>query len=94
MKKLTKKELVKIGNETKPTIHIGKEGLTEGVVEEVKAQLKKCSVIKVKVLPSAEFEMQDAGAELEAKTGAKCVEVRGFTVLLCNSKLIERGPVT
>ena len=33
MKKLTKKELVKIGNETKPTIHIGKEGLTEGVVE-------------------------------------------------------------
>ena len=87
--KKTKKELVKMGSEIDPTVHVGKEGLTEGIVQEVKAQLKRAKLIKVRVLPAADKDKDEVAEELAARTNAKVVETRGFTVLLCEASLFD-----
>jgi RNA-binding protein len=87
--KKTKKELVRMGSEIDPTVHVGKEGLTEGIVQEVKAQLKRSKLIKVKVLPAAGQDKDEVAEELAARTGAKVVETRGFTVLLSEASLFD-----
>jgi RNA-binding protein len=87
MEKKSKKELVKKGSETKVTVHIGKEGVTEGIVEEIKIQIRNSRLVKVRVLPAADMDKDKVAADLEARTGAKCVETRGFTILLCAPKL-------
>lgn len=87
--KLSRKELVKRGSELDPTIHVGKEGVSEGVIEEIKAQVKRSKIIKVKVLPGAGEYVKDVAAEIAERAEVKCVETRGFTVLLCDPKIAE-----
>jgi RNA-binding protein len=87
--KKTKKELVKMGSEIDPTVHVGKEGVTEGIVEELKGQIKRKKLVKVRVLPAADMDKDAVAEELAQRTGAKCVETRGFTVLLCEASMYE-----
>jgi RNA-binding protein len=87
--KKTRKELVKMGSKIDPTVHVGKEGLTEGIVQEVKAQLKRSKIIKIRVLPAADQDKDEVAEELAARTNAKVVETRGFTVLLCEASLFD-----
>jgi RNA-binding protein len=90
MQKKSVKELKGLGTDIKATIHVGKEGLTESVVEEVKNQIKAHKLVKVKVLaPSVEIKKEIA-KDLEERTGAALIEVRGNTILLCDARLLER----
>ncbi len=86
MNKAKKKELIGKGSELEPTVHIGKEGLTDGVVEEVRAQVKRARLVKVRVLPNADMSADEVAAELAERSGSVVVDVRGFTVLLCDSR--------
>ena len=86
MQKMTKKEIIKKGSEIRPTVHVGKEGITEGIVEEIKAQIKNSKLIKVRVLPNSSLEIKNITDELQERTGAKVVETRGFTVLICDPR--------
>lgn len=64
-----------------PTVNIGKSGLTDAMVDEIKKQLKRHRTVRVKVLNSA----SDRKAILEAlplKTGAKIKSKIGFTAVL------------
>ena len=67
-----------------PATHIGKNGVTDPLVEEINRQLKDNKLIKVKVLKSAiEAMPRDEIARLLAeKTGAELIEVKGNTVVL------------
>jgi RNA-binding protein len=87
--KKTKKQLVKLGSTLDPTVHVGKEGLTEGIVKEIKTQVKRHKLIKVRVLPAAGMDMAAVAEELAQSTGAKIVDTRGFTVLLSDARLME-----
>jgi len=87
--KMSKKELIKKGSELDPTIHVGKEGLSEGIIEEVKAQVKRSKLVKVRVLPAADQDKDEVAEELAQRTGAKVVEPRGFPVLLCEASLFD-----
>lgn len=86
MNKAKKKELIGKGSEIEPTVHVGKEGLTDGVVEEVRAQVKRARLVKVRVLPNADMSTDEVAAELAERSGSVVVDVRGFTVLLCDSR--------
>ena len=86
MNKVKKKELIGKGSELDPTVHIGKEGLTDGVVEEVRAQVKRAKLVKVRLLPNAELSVDEVAAELAERSGTVVVDVRGFTVLLCDTR--------
>ncbi len=87
--KMSKKELIKKGADLDPTVHVGKEGLSDGIVQEVKAQLKRHKLIKIRVLPAADQDKDAVAEELAQRTGGKVVDTRGFTVLLCEASLFD-----
>jgi len=65
-------------------MNIGKAGLSDAVVDELKRRLKADRLVKVKLLPSARVDddRRDLAATLAARTDSLLVEVRGGTVLL------------
>jgi len=64
--------------------HVGKNGVTDSLVEEVNRQLKDNKLVKVKVLKSALESMSrdEIARVLAEKTGAELIEVRGNTIVL------------
>lgn len=64
------------------TVHIGKEGVTDTVLEELSMQLKKNKLVKVRLLPAVEGDRKASGRELAEATSSTMVEVRGRTVVL------------
>ena len=70
--------------EEKPSVIIGKEGVDEGVVREVRRQLKRRGVIKVRVLRSAlvEHSFEELVGELAARTSSRLCGRRGRVVVL------------
>ena len=87
--KLSKKELVKRGSTIDPTIHVGKEGVSDGVIEEIKTQIKRAKIVKVKMLPAAGEDIKDVAADIANRAEVICVETRGFSILLCDPKIAE-----
>lgn len=66
------------------TARIGKNGLTEGTINEIKRQLKDKKLIKVKLLKSfiADKDKKIAAKELAEKTGSEIAQIIGFTITL------------
>lgn len=67
-----------------PILNIGKNGVTETLVEELNKQIKANRLVKVKVLKSAEEEkdLKTIAAELAEATRSTLIDVRGRTVVL------------
>lgn len=82
---MDKKRLMRLrglGQGLDVTVHVGKDGVTEKVAQEVSRQLKKHKLVKVRLLPSLEQDKREAAEALAASSSALLVEVRGRTVLL------------
>jgi len=68
----------------KPTIWIGKSGVSVDLLKEVEKQLGKREMLKIKILRNA-LEGDEAGeiaARIAEQTEASLVEVRGHTFML------------
>jgi len=78
------KQLRAKGKTLEPIVRIGKQGITDTVVEEVKLHLKKKKMIKVKLLSNvAKKENKKALAEeLAERTNSEIIEQVGFVVVL------------
>ena len=79
-----KKELRKRAHNLKPVVSIGKNGLTDAVVAELKAALKRDKLIKVRLAGGAVDKDGKEGLlpEILSSTGSELVERKGFTVVL------------
>jgi RNA-binding protein len=66
----------------KPTIWIGKQGCTETLIEEIRQQLLKRKLVKVKWLRNTEV---DPG-EIAGLSGGDLIEVRGRTMVIAARK--------
>ena len=68
----------------KPTIWVGKEGLTTQISSEIEKQLDKNKMLKIRILTSAlKQETAEAIASRAAEeAGAALVEVRGHVFIL------------
>lgn len=68
----------------KPTIWIGKEGLTPQLSGEIEKQLSKSKMVKVRILPSAlqTVTAQAIAVKAAEGAGAALVEVRGHVFIL------------
>jgi RNA-binding protein len=66
----------------KATVYVGKDGITDEVVEELLRQLKKNKLVKAKLLPPVEEDRRVVGEDLAHRTQSVLVEVRGRTVVL------------
>ena len=76
------KEKRKIASHLQPTVRIGRSGLTGGVVEEIKIQLKNKDAVKIKLLGTDRNETKRLSQELADRCSAELVDVRGNTVTL------------
>ena len=79
-----KKEFMEKAKALEPVLRIGKNGLTEGMLKEIKEQLKRKKLIKIKFLKSA-MEGKDKkkfSGEVAEKTGGEVVYQVGFVVVL------------
>ena len=90
MPKRTMKEIKRIGADLKPTIHVGKDGITDSLIEEVKLQVKTRKVVKIRLLPASGEETEDIAKEISERSGAVLVDARGSIVLLTQQDFLER----
>lgn len=79
---MNRQEHRKSATALEPALQIGKSG-TGAVVEELKTQLKKLKLVKVKFLKSAYFEgdKNELAEKLANLTGSELIEIRGNTAV-------------
>jgi len=79
------KEKIKEKIHSRADIQLGKKGVNESVVNEIKRRLKNQQVIKIRInrnLIKSGIERQEIAQEIEEKTGATIIEIRGNTIIL------------
>lgn len=71
-------------SQLKPIINIGKNGITDAVVEEIRKHLKANRLIKIKMLKSSREEKDTTtiAGELAQVTASQIIEIRGNNVVL------------
>ena len=89
MPKRTMKEIKRIGADLKPTIHVGKDGITDSLIEEIKLQVKTRKVVKIRLLPASGDEKDVIAKEISERSGAILVDVRGSIVLLTQQDFLN-----
>ncbi|HML26973.1 MAG TPA: YhbY family RNA-binding protein [Methanomethylovorans sp.] len=77
-------ELKAEASQLKPVMNIGKNGITETVVQEIKKHLKADRLIKIKMLKSSREEKDTTAIaeELSQATASEVIEIRGNNVVL------------
>ena len=78
------RELIEKGKLLEPSIRIGKSGLTDGTVSEIKKQLKVKKLVKIKFLKTAlgEMKRKEFANLVASKTDSELVNQVGFVVVL------------
>jgi len=72
----------------KPTVWVGKEGLTAQIMNEISRQLEQREVVKTKILQTAlkDQEARDIATKIADQTSATLIDVRGHTFVLYKPK--------
>lgn len=83
------KDVKRVGHGLRPTVHVGKEGVTDTLIEEIAKQVKNRKVVKVRLLPSVEEDRKRVAEDLAARSDSVLIEVVGHTVLLCDRKYLQ-----
>ncbi len=68
------------------TINIGKSGINEKVIEEIKRQLKAHEVIKLKFAKNISSEKQNYINNITEKSKSKLVDLRGNVAVIFKRK--------
>jgi len=71
-----------LSNPLKATVHVGKEGLTEGVRGSLEAEFGHRELVKITINPNADADAKALAPELAAAAGAHWVQTLGRTVVL------------
>jgi len=66
------------------TLQIGKNGVTENLLDEIKNQLKKHKILNIRILRSARKDRsrEIIAQEISERAKAKLVDIRGNTFIL------------
>ncbi len=83
------KDVKRVGHDLRPTVHVGKEGVTDTLIEEIAKQVKARKVVKVRLLPSVEEDRKQVAQDLADRSDSVLIEVVGHTVLLCDRKYLQ-----
>lgn len=65
-------------HELKPTIWVGKQGITDTIVSEIRCQIKVRKVLKIKWLACVDLDPKSVAET----SGTKLLQVRGRTMVL------------
>ena len=83
-KRRIKREL---GDE-RPTIWVGKDGVSNALLKEVEKQLDKRKMVKIRILQSAigNYKAEQIASQIAIQSQAFLVEIRGHTFMLYKPK--------
>jgi RNA-binding protein len=78
------KDMRKESKTMTPNITIGKNGLTDSVLNNIKVELVKHKLVKIKILKTyiSENDKESVFKDIAEKSGAKVVHKIGFTITL------------
>ncbi len=84
---MEKEKLYQLKNEAtkiKPLINVGKNGITDSVLEEINKQVKANRLVKIKMLKSSSGaeDIKVSAEKLAEATRTTVIDVRGSTVVL------------
>ena len=82
MEKKTIIELRGRAQQLRPSVQVGKDGITAAIIDELSRQLKKNKLVKVRLLSSFEADRHESAEKLARVSSSILVEVRGKTVVL------------
>ena len=68
------------------TINIGKSGVNDNVIEEIKRQLKANEIVKLKFAKNIARNKDDYIDEIVTKTRAQLIDVRGHVAVIYKKK--------
>ena len=68
------------------TINIGKAGVNDNVIEEIKRQLEANEIVKLKFAKNIARDKDDYIDEIVTKTRAKFIDVRGHVAVIYKKK--------
>lgn len=71
-----------LGHHLEPVVHVGKDGVTDGLVGALKAALEQHELIKVRVTETAPEDRHDTATECASDCEAELVQVLGRTFLI------------
>ena len=71
-----------LGNQLKATVYVGREGISEGILQSIEEAYNTGELIKVRVERNCPVPRKEAGPRLAEETGSHLVQVLGQTVLL------------
>ncbi len=69
-------------NRLDPIVHIGKDGINQGVIDQLDEALENHELIKGRVLNNSLEETKEAARELAESSGAEVVQVIGNVFVL------------
>lgn len=81
-----RKELMRRAKDIDATVRVGKDGIGEGLYEEIKGQLKNRRLIKVKILKNSDCESDETAQQIASATDAVVVDVRGGVMVLTDKR--------
>jgi RNA-binding protein len=85
----TIKDVKRVGHGLRPTVHVGKEGVTDTLIDEISKQVKARKVVKVRLLPSVEEDRKQVAEDLADRSNSVLIEVVGHTILLWERKYLD-----
>ena len=71
-----------LGHHLKPLVIIGRDGITDNVINAAHAVLNAHELVKVKIGNGCFMERREAAAAVAARTGSEVVQILGKTVLV------------
>ncbi|MGY0694316.1 ribosome assembly RNA-binding protein YhbY [Virgibacillus sp. FSP13] len=69
-------------NQLKPIFQVGKIGVNENMIEQIKEALEKRELLKVSILQNCLEEKDDVAAQLAEGTEAEVVQIIGNNIVL------------
>ncbi len=83
----TKRKLLDKAKRLEPLIRIGKSGITENMLAEIKRQLKAKRMIKIKLMKGElQKDRKKVAQDLALKTDSEVIQQVGFVVVLYKEK--------
>lgn len=80
--KKKKQYLKSLGNTLKASVQIGKDGLSENVIDMCERSLEAHELIKVALLKSCPVSVQEIALDISSQTNADIINIIGRTILM------------
>ncbi len=65
-----------------PLMRIGKDGISDNVIQSLEDLFRKREIVKVKLLQNTESEIRDAAEKLSVGVDAEIIHIMGKTIVL------------